>query len=255
MSLAPVKRFLFKQLLFLLMSEQTLVSQDSFSELLGWGCLDQCLSEECPVGQKVQKEEGFRLLTGGRTLFPVFNLTEERSHKCLLHECKASAHTYLSTNSWSINIHSSQQDWDSFTGWGKGSRVTLPGTAASLVSCSTKTMEPLSPVCSCTHPKDSVRAPLASLTSASAEHRTSGALLARVRVWNHKHHVFLLPFSAPLFPPGPTGAETPSALMGNLGEEGQDSCNSSGLKERLQREGTWGDILTLLGKVGFSCSH
>lgn len=133
--------------------------------------------------------------------------------------------------------------------------VTLPGTAASLVSCSTKTMEPLSPVCSCTHPKDSVRAPLASLTSASAEHRTSGALLARVRVWNHKHHVFLLPFSAPLFPPGPTGAETPSALMGNLGEEGQDSYNSSGLKERLQREGTWGDILTLLGKVGFSCSH
>lgn len=80
MSLAPVKRFLFKHVLFLLMSEQILVSQGLSSQLLGWRCLYQCLSEECPVGQKVQKEEGFRLLTEGRTLFPIVNLTEEWSH-------------------------------------------------------------------------------------------------------------------------------------------------------------------------------
>lgn len=43
------------------------------------------------------------------------------------------------------------------------SRVTLPGIVASLVSCSTKTTEPLSQVCSCTQPKDSVGSHLATL--------------------------------------------------------------------------------------------
>lgn len=102
------------------------------------------------------------------------------------------------------------------------SRVTLPSTAASLVSCSTKTTESLSPVCSCTQPKHSVSAPLASLCLCQC-----WALLARGRVWNHRHCVCFLPFPAPLFPPGPAGAETPSAPMGSLGEAGQDSCSSS----------------------------
>lgn len=41
--------------------------------------------------------------------------------------------------------------------------MTLPRTVGSLVSCSTETTEPLSPVCSCTQPRDSASAQLASL--------------------------------------------------------------------------------------------
>lgn len=92
------------------MGEQTLVCQDPSSALLGWKCLHHCPSEESPVDQKIQRKESFRLLAEGRTLFPKFNLTEELSHQCFVNECKAGAHTHLSTNSWSATIHSSQQD-------------------------------------------------------------------------------------------------------------------------------------------------
>lgn len=106
----------------------------------------------------------------------------------------------------------------------------------------------------CTQPKGSVTALLASPCQCWAKHQRGAA--------GQRHSGTAARAVSASFPPcssPPSWASHCRDTFCALGElrEGKAALLQllSGLKERLQREQTWEDILTLLCEVGFSCSH
>lgn len=100
--------------------------------------------------------------------------------------------------------------------------VTLPRPVGSLVSCSTETTEPLSPVCSCTQPRDSRSAQLASLCLCQG-----WAQDQRI----HTHRVCLLSLPCSCLPSRAShGRDTfcsPGEFRAGRAGQAENSCSSS----------------------------